>query len=100
MNDLLPYIVLGVIALIVIYSVMRAKRIPPYNDNRDFRGEGTERPRYDTPEIRGNGTFGRDKHDDKDTPAWLRQSTRPLPDTSPESGNAIQGRGGFGKDQQ
>lgn len=114
MNDLLPIIIIGALLLFVIYTVMKNQTPVVTNpDNRDYRQGGNERPRYDDPEIRGQGSFGRDKSpyendrdDNRAVPVWMekerqrdleaQQSQRSTYNDDPD----IQGRGSFGRNKR
>jgi len=116
MGDLLPIIIIGAIILFIVYTMMKNQtRMASDPDDRDFRTQGSERPRYDDPEIEGRGGFGRDKDRRRDddataTYAWMddeedlktRQSERPVPYAAdePEDDPDIDGRGGFGRDKR
>ena len=125
MNDLIVYVIIGALILYLLYTVMK-KQAPPigHPDSRDYRVRGDERPRYDHPDVRGDGSFGRDadvdvyevnrdreidrdRHKDDVVPVWMkrerdrndRQPPRRVSSQSANDNPDIQGHGGFGRDK-
>lgn len=112
MDDPMMMFVIALVVLILVYLLLRDTQRNVNNTNntpndRDYGGvRGTERPRYDNPNVTGNGWFGnRRSQDELD---WLRNSQRRVQEPSirevgedirrVDSDN-VRGRGGFGRDK-
>jgi len=98
MGDISTYIIILVIVLLVAYLINRSQsRGGMYRDD----SQGDESPYYDDPDIRGQGSFGRDASDNDISESRPRSSfpSGPGPGSRRDSPN-IRGRGSFGKDKR
>jgi hypothetical protein len=89
MNDIEVYIIVLVIVLLIAYLLTRNQS--NVNSGTNPYEPGDERPRYDAPDIEGQGSFGRNRSGGFDNDAQPR--------TRNDSPN-IRGQGSFGKDKR
>ena len=94
MDGIETYIILFVIVLLVAWLLTRNQRTSVGGEPYE---EGQERPRYDSPDIEGRGSFGRDRMDDDATDVRPRVGG-PRPGAGRDNPN-IRGQGSFGKDK-
>jgi len=97
MDDISTYIIILVIVLVVAYLINRSQsRGTAYRD--DYQGD--EAPYYDDPDVRGQGSFGRDASDNDFERRPSGGMSGPGPATPRRDSPNIRGRGSFGKDKR
>lgn len=109
MDQVILYVIIGVFFLLLAYSVWRNNNRSVASDpsDRDFSQRGSERPRYDDPDIRGSGSFGSPRSDDDlDWLSRRRQSRGSMERTASSSNRSssndserVRGQGSFGRDK-
>lgn len=96
MDGIETYIILFVIVLLVAWLLTRNQRTSVGGEPYE---EGQERPRYDSPDIEGRGSFGRDSSTIDDDATDMRPRVGgPRPGAGRDNPN-IRGQGSFGKDK-
>jgi hypothetical protein len=94
MGDIEVYIIVLVVVLLIAYLINRNQSVNsggPY----DYGERGDEEPRYDSRDIEGQGSFGRNRGSSSPSSSYQRRN----PSNARRDNPNIQGQGSFGRDK-